>query len=91
MAVTPSVANPFAELLRGARVVDLTHTLDERYPLHGAWLPPFRHVVYNWYEPRDDPQRLLSRDYVQVSQDGRTTRGVYYSCWMTLFERPPSG
>lgn len=73
--------------LRGARMVDLTHTLEDGYPTQGAWLPPFRHVVYNWYEPRpDDAQRLLSRSYEQVSGDGRTTVGTYYSCWMTIFE-----
>lgn len=83
----PTVDNEFAQVLRTAELVDLTHTLNEAYPSQGAWLPPFRHVVYNWYEPRpDDAQPLLSRSYTQVSQDGRETHGVYYSCWMTLFE-----
>ncbi len=76
-----------AAALASARMVDLTHTLEENYPTQGPWLPPFRHVVYNWYEPRpDDAQRLLSRSYTQVSGDGRETHGVYYSCWMTIFE-----
>jgi len=81
------VTNQFAPVFRNAELVDLTHTLDEAYPGTGAWLPPFRHVVYNWFEPRpDDPQPLLSRSYTQVSQDGRTTKGTYYSCWLTIFE-----
>jgi isatin hydrolase len=80
-------AGGVAAALASARTVDLTHTLEENYPTQGPWLPPFRHVVYNWYEPRpDDAQRLLSRSYTQVSGDGRETRGVYYSCWLTIFE-----
>jgi kynurenine formamidase len=75
------------ETLAGARIVDLTLTLEEGYPSSGLWLPQFRHVVYNWYEPRpDDAQPLLSRSYTQVSGDGRETHGVYYSCWLTIFE-----
>ena len=80
-------ANLFASVLRDSRLVDLTHPLDEKYPTQGAWLPPYRHVIYNWYEPRpDDAQPLLSRSYTQVSGDGRTTTGTYYSCWLTIFE-----
>jgi kynurenine formamidase len=99
-----AVTNQFAELLAGAELVDLTHTLDEAYPCSALWSPQFRHNVYNWYEPRpDDAQRLLSRTYKQVSQDGRETQGTYYSCIVTLFEHcgthfdapthaiPPSG
>lgn len=99
-----AVDNRFNELLRNSTLVDLTHTLDEAYPLCATTAPQFKHVVHNWYEPRpDDPQRLLSRSYTQISQDGRETHGVYYSCWFTLFEHagthfdapshaiPPSG
>jgi kynurenine formamidase len=76
-----------AETLRGARLVDLTQTLEEGYPAHGMWLPPFKHVVYNWYEPRpNDAQRVLSRSYRQVSADGRETVGTYYGAWMTIYE-----
>src|SRR4051794_29522961 len=79
--------HPMAELARAQRIVDLTHTLDEAYPTAGLWLPHYRHTVYNWYEPRpDDAQPLLSRSYTQVSGDGRTTHGVYYSCWLTIGE-----
>ena len=99
-----TVENRFAEVLRNSTLIDLTHTVDETYPCSGMWLPQFKHVVHNWYEPRpDDAQRLLSRSYTQVSQDGRETHGVYYSCWMILWEHtgthfdapthaiPPSG
>ncbi len=69
--------NKFAEVLRTAEIVDLTLTLDERLPTAGDWLPPFRHVVYNWYEPLPDaPQPLLSRSF----------KSTYYSCWITIFE-----
>ena len=82
-----AVENRFATVLRNATLVDLTHTLDESYPCSGMWLPQFKHIVHNWYEPRpDDAQRLLGRSYTQTSQDGRETHGVYYSCWMILWE-----
>jgi kynurenine formamidase len=75
--------------LRGARVVDLTHTLDEEYPCTSDpdYAPRFKHVVHNWYESRpDDPQPVVGRSFTQVSQDGKQTSGAYYSCWMILWE-----
>ena len=81
------LASDLADLVASHRIVDLTHTLDEAYPTAGLWLPPYRHTIYNWYEPRpDDAQPLLSRSYTQVSGDGRTTHGIYYSCWLTIGE-----
>src|SRR5204862_4020431 len=68
-------------------LVALPLTLDERYPCAGQWLPPFRHVVYNWYEPLpDNPQPLMSRTYPQVGPDGKIREGVFYACWITMFE-----
>lgn len=76
--------------LRDYRIVDLTLTLDERYPGVGSWLPGFHHRVWNWYEPVEDgPQPLIARSYLSETTTSPPTDdrpNVFYSCFMVLFE-----
>jgi isatin hydrolase len=70
-------------------VVDLTLTLDERFPAVGSWLPGFHHRVWNWFEEvRDGPQPLIARSYTDVTAPEPTAErpNVFYSCFMVLFE-----
>ncbi len=85
--LSSAVENKLAQVLQNAKLVDLTLTLDEAYPCVGAWLPPFRHVVYNWYEPQpNNHPPLLSRRYTQTDRYGKIVSGVYHANWMTIFE-----
>jgi kynurenine formamidase len=78
------------DLLGNHRIVDLTLTLDERYPGVGSWLPGFHHRVWNWFEPvNEGPQRLIARSYRQETTAAPPTPerpNVFYSCFMVLFE-----
>lgn len=71
------------------RIVDLTLTLDERYPGVGSWLPGFHHRVWNWFEQVDEgPQPLIARSYRGETAVAPTRErpNVFYSCFMVLFE-----
>jgi isatin hydrolase len=65
-----------AEALAGARVVDLSLTLDERYPCTWPNNMPFELNVENWYAPvQKGPGPQLVR-----------SAGPFYTCWMTMHE-----
>lgn len=76
-----------AAALRGARVVDLTQTLEERIAFGTGLMPQFKLLVHNWYEARpDDPQPLRARTLTQTNRNGEIVSGDFYSCWMTIYE-----
>jgi kynurenine formamidase len=65
---------PLAEVLRDYRLVDLSLTLDDRFPCVWPGHMPFEHKVHNWYTvSASGGQRLRST-------------APYYTCWMTLDE-----
>lgn len=65
-----------AATLAGAEVVDLSLTLDERYPCTWPNNIPFEFNVENWYEPvSKEPGPQLVR-----------SAGPYYTAWMTMHE-----
>ena len=67
-------APPLAEVLRSYRIVDLSLTLDDRFPCVWPGHMPFEHKVHNWYAvTAGGGQRLRST-------------AAYYTCWMTLDE-----
>jgi isatin hydrolase len=70
-------------------VIDLTLTLDERYPAVARTLPGFHHRVWNYFKPVDDgPQPLMARSWSAETDDEPTEDrpNVFYSNFMVLFE-----
>lgn len=66
--------SPLVQALRSCRIIDLSLTVDDRYPCVWPGHMPFEHKVHNWYVPSES--------------SGQRLRSVapYYTCWMTLDE-----
>jgi kynurenine formamidase len=65
-----------ADVLAGRRIVDLSLTLDERFPCTWPNNMPFEHNVENWYVPVDK----------EPGQQGLRSVAPFYTAWMTMHE-----
>ena len=85
MTAAPATSAPsLADVLHDYRIVDLSLTLDRRFPCVWPGHMPFEHTVHNWYAESSGPGPRLR------------SSGPYYTCWITLdehvgthFDAPP--